>query len=793
MTPTRGRGGARPPGDAAPARVAKADRVKVVVVGGGMGGLTAAYELSHPRHGGKYEITVYQMGWRLGGKGASGRNRDKSDRIEEHGLHVWMGFYENAFRMMRECYEELGMRAGKQGKRSQHAFATIEEAFLPDHHVGVACPPRQAGDPWLTWTAWFPPMDGQPGDPLKGDRNPFTLNGYLTRSIFLARTLMLSLVADAARRDGKRSAVDDALDKGRRIYKKRSPKLLVDAMARMLRVGTLTTLSGLAQAVLILETALRDRMNLAGKEYFVLEFLDAVVVNVRRQLQDVVGIDPEIRRKTELVDLVMTSIAGILRDELLAAPNGLDAIDHLDAREWLARHGATWSSLNSPILRGLYDMAFAEFIPMEESDRATGRSARRGQDGELRGLSAGQALRCAMRMFYTYRGSLFWRMRSAMGEVVFAPLYDLLKARGVEFEFFHCLDAIEVDTTAGSRFVKGLTFLQQAKTNPRKRYEPLVEVDTAVGKVRAWPAEPLWDQLAGDGNRGRNFEVPWDRAGQPRNLEAGKDFHMVVLAVGLGAIPHILGYEKLGPRWQDMVQRMRTVPTQAMQVWLGEPMHELGWRAPPVTLSGIGPTGSKTFDTWSDMTPIIPLEHAKLTEDTPSALAYFCGAMRDAELDELHASRVPDGQEARANKTIERVRQQVRANGTAFLAESMGDFWPDAREKQDGNRPEGRFDWRVLHVPQAGGRRTRKASYDAQYYTAAVAPSDRYVLSVPGSAAYRISPLDDSIVNLTVAGDWTACGFLGGCIEAAVMSGRLAAHALSGLPALDEIIGYDHP
>jgi hypothetical protein len=30
-------------------------------------------------------------------------------------------------------------------------------------------------------------------------------------------------------------------------------------------------------------------------------------------------------------------------------------------------------------------------------------------------------------------------------------------------------------------------------------------------------------------------------------------------------------------------------------------------------------------------------------------------------------------------------------------------------------------------------------------------------------------------------------------VESAVMSGRLAAHALSGFPALEEITGYDHP
>ena len=72
-------------------------------------------------------------------------------------------------------------------------------------------------------------------------------------------------------------------------------------------------------------------------------------------------------------------------------------------------------------------------------------------------------------------------------------------------------------------------------------------------------------------------------------------------------------------------------------------------------------------------------------------------------------------------------------------------------------------------------------------------PSDRYVLSLPGSSAYRISPLDRAYDNLTIAGDWTDCGFNEGCVEAAVMSGLLAANALSGHPRLEEIVGFDHP
>ena len=129
-------------------------------------------------------------------------------------------------------------------------------------------------------------------------------------------------------------------------------------------------------------------------------------------------------------------------------------------------------------------------------------------------------------------------------------------------------------------------------------------------------------------------------------------------------------------------------------------------------------------------------------------------------------------------------------NAYEFMARELVQIWP-------GAKGGGGFDWSNLQS-FGGNSRTPAGSgsgglFAAQFWTAAVNPSDRYVLTVPGSSAYRISPLDTGIVNLTVAGDWTACGFHGGCIEAAVMSGRLAAHALSGFPGLDAIVGYDHP
>src|SRR5262249_43921951 len=90
------------------ARPGAPGRQKIAVLGGGIGALAAVWNITNePGWHEKYAITVYQVGWRLGGKCASGRNREIAARIEEHGLHIFLGFYENAFRLVRQCYAEL--------------------------------------------------------------------------------------------------------------------------------------------------------------------------------------------------------------------------------------------------------------------------------------------------------------------------------------------------------------------------------------------------------------------------------------------------------------------------------------------------------------------------------------------------------------------------------------------------------------------------------------------------------------------------------------------------------------
>jgi uncharacterized protein with NAD-binding domain and iron-sulfur cluster len=362
-------------------------------------------------------------------------------------------------------------------------------------------------------------------------------------------------------------------------------------------------------------------------------------------------------------------------------------------------------------------------------------------------------------------------MQAGMGDVVFAPLYEVLRRRGVRFRFFHRLENVGIAWDAPSRHVEALEFDVQAWTTGEE-YEPLVDVQG----LPCWPAAPLFSQLV-DGDRleaeGWDFESWWDtRRVSSRTLRVGEDFDFVVLGVGLGAGPYVCReLVTRDPRWRAMVDRVRTVGSQAFQIWLREGMPAVGWDGPAVHLSGF----VEPFDTWADMRHLVPRER---WPQPPGAIAYFCSVMADL-----------DGALRRDDATYpERARAAVRANAIRFLERDVRQLWPGAVDA------DGRFRWELLvDGDGTAARRHGVARFDTQFWHAGINPSDRYVLSLPGSSRFRISPLDGTYDNLTVAGDWTACGFNAGCVEAAMMSGRLAAHALSLSPPLEAIVGYDHP
>jgi uncharacterized protein with NAD-binding domain and iron-sulfur cluster len=248
-----------------------------------------------------------------------------------------------------------------------------------------------------------------------------------------------------------------------------------------------------------------------------------------------------------------------------------------------------------------------------------------------------------------------------------------------------------------------------------------------------------------------------------------RDFDFVVLGVSVANLPEVAReLIERDEQWKDMVRHVKTVPTQSFQLWMREGTGELGWAHAPGTVSGF----VEPFDTWAEMSHLIPEEN---WHEPVRSIAYFCSVLQDT---------LPEG--AVAKESDLRQRAAVRTNAVRFLQNDVGALWPKAVRGGD-------FRWELLASPDEAAAGAGEQRFDSQFWRANVNSSDRYVQSLPGSIDYRISPLAMNFENLTIAGDWTATGLDTGCIESAVMSGRLAAHAICGKPELHEIVGYDHP
>lgn len=671
---------------------------RIAVLGGGIGSLSTVFSLTQqPDWADRYSITVYQLGWRLGGKAASGVNLAEDGRVEEHGLHVWFGFYQNAFRMMRECYDALGRPAG-------HPISTAEAAFEPVHHHTFL---EEIDGEWMPWRYRFSGDGVLPGAPSSAslpDSVPCFPGawGYVHRVLSWLRMLLEQLpqLRWLSRPPGGNSWLPER-PAWRRNGSATSVRgvVLIDALQRVVqRVG-----SGAPPGPLV---AMLDGLRRA-----VVQALDSD--------------EPALRRLRIMADLTLTGVRGLVADEV--PRHGYRSIDGEDFRAWLIRHGAAPEAADAPIVRTLYDIFFAY----------------EGGDTSRPSVAAGATLRGMFRLLFGYHGAVLWKMTAGMGDAIIAPMYEVLRRRGVRFEFFHSVEGLHLDDHG--RGVQAISMRRQARS--RGDYEPLVDVKG----LPCWPSEPRYEQLVdASGLAGIDLERPGQ--GEPLRLERGRDFDRVVLGISVGALGPICGeLAEARPTWRAMLDHLGTVRTQALQLWFRDPLEAQGAPWP----SGMVASYVQPFSSWSDFSQVIPRE-AWPDGEAPRYLAYSCGVLPDEDL-----GGPPDDPSA---------VEVVRGNAIRWLEGHAAPLWP-ATVCADG------FAWQRLH-----DRREREGPerLDAQYLRANTAPSERYVLALPGTTRHRLRPGASGFDNLVLAGSWTDNDYTLSCIEATVMSGMMAARAVDG-------------
>ncbi|HEY0490173.1 MAG TPA: NAD(P)-binding protein [Telluria sp.] len=687
-----------------------ARREKIAILGGGIGSLAAAWHLtSTPGWQDRYDITVYQQGWRLGGKGASGRNALRAQRIEEHGLHVLFGFYGNTFAMMRAAYERLGRAPGSP-------LATWRDAFSPHDYLAWADPVK--GE-WRPWHALFQNLPGEPGSgpPVTMWQMAMTLLGWIGRWLDELASLQGTALqgTDAAR-----------------SYR------LLSALARTMPDDS--------------------RKHQQHQHTLVARALDGMRARVRATYRELAPSGDDLRRLRISLEIGSTVLKGLFADGVFI--KGFDAVNGVDLRDWLAGHGGDPElCINSTPVRALYDLLFGY------------------EDGDFNRPSAeaGTMLRGALRLTLGYKGSIMFKMQAGMGDTVFAPLYEVLAGRGVRFRFFHRVEELVPDgDDIGSIRITRQVSLRNG------RYHPLVK----VRGLDCWPSAPDYAQIDPAQavllqEREVDLESWWSnwpelyrrQAGQPLPeilLRRGVDFDKVVFGIPVGALaalcPRLLASSAPLKAASD---HLRTVATQACQVWLERDLVQLGWTHQPGGQQPVLTGFSKPYHTWA------PMDHLVGREDWPAAqqpegVSYFCSVLPMAQYPAQSDHGFPS-----------RARALAKEGAVELLGQRIGELWPGA------GRP-GSFAWHWLSDPQ---EREGAARFEAQYWRANVDPSERYVLCAAGTAQYRLPSDGTGFANLYLAGDWLKTGLDAGCIEAAVMGGMQASRAISGYP---EVIEGEH-
>jgi len=694
---------------------------RIAVLGGGVGALSAAFYMTEqPGWADKYEITVYQQGWRLGGKCASGHDMREGygHRIYEHGLHIFGGFYYQAFDLLRRAYKALDRPNG-------HPNQGVWDAFTPEDGVGlVDNSPEAAVDP--VWYLDFPPNFEVPGDDLKMATVADSITALVTRLIHLtpvnAGTYPDGSVSPHPASGG--SPLHQALD----LLKNYFANLKEEIQER--------------ESQFMLDTSIR------------LMELHAKLVGA----QPTAGSDLTITRALLAIFLVQTIVQGVIVDEV--ARKGYDSLDIYELSEWLYKNALVvaqkFPEWGDPAKRA---QQLIDWTPISSAyDYVFGYGD--GGDETKRTFAAGTALRSFMLLTVGYRGHFFWKMKGAMGDVVIAPLYLALLARGVKFEFFSRITSVNPDPLAN--IIGSIDYVQQAQIKNPGGYAPLIDVPLPGWQLplEGWPAEPLWGQIV-DGDKlaaqHRDFEADTNDAPGPgdvhKKLVNGVDFDKVILGISVGGVKQVCASFPArlpASNWGPMFDTLTLTRTCAMQLWFKRTVDDLGCKVPDRTLAG----ADQPYSAWADMSHLLSRETWRGAE-RPLGIVYLCGQIPGPE----------NGAAANA---------KARIAADKWLGASSAFYWPrsTAANSAYGLDPSLLFD----PEPIAGGD-----PLDRQYIRANTNPSDLYVQSPKNSVYTRMDADQSGFANLFLAGDWTLNGLNAGAAEAAAKSGARCALAIFGI------------
>ena len=713
-------------------------RKKIAVLGGGPSAMTAVYYMlaANDWKRDALDITVYQMGWRLGGKCASGRNTEYHHRVEEHGIHFWFGSYHNSFRWIRDCYDRLN-----QEKISPNMEWKLEEVLKAcPSYVGFT--PFETPDGWDRWKikpfAWnIPPDDAD----IKLPDPKEDFSNFIADWVIIALEHLISHVTweNNKLKDAEIAIGPIHLDATKVLDFLEKVKKKFDQIQEG---GKYSLVEKLVQELV---KDLANFLNLVGDLFE--DFID------RHQI---------VRRIFVAVDLFVSILNGLFQDDIFH--QGFEVINDIDFFNWLRRNGISELTLQNTLLRSYYDGAFA----FAHGDKNTPNS------------EAGTTLMGIVFALLTNDTAMFWKFKGSMAEIIFTPFYLILKHYGVKFKFFHRVQ--ELKLTPDRDEIGELIIHKQVDIKADQEYDPFVEVK---GRL-CWPSQPNFDQLvegevlqslAKDG-KNVNLESFWSewKGGEYITLRKGEHFDEVVFGISLASIPYLCTeLIEAQDSWRDMLYHMQTVATQSIQIWATRSATDIGWLFPEAT---IYTTFKEPLDTWCANPDLVDVETWP-AGNIPEDVFFFTGSLPDP-------GQIPP---SNFHHYPFIMREKVQKQFVQYLNQSAPIAFPRVQPSEDS---DDWFNWSLLNTVHNHAGMNRLID---QFFRANIDPSERYVLSVVNSSKFRLGAGESGFKNLFLTGDWIRTPLNSGCYEAATMAGLETARVVTGKPItiIGEFAFKTHP
>jgi uncharacterized protein with NAD-binding domain and iron-sulfur cluster len=562
----------------------------IAVLGGGLGGLSTAYEIVSRDP--NCTVTIFEMGWRLGGKCSTWRSGGNVRRVEEHGIHVFFGAYENAFNLLKRAYAKIG-------GNWEDAFTSRSWFTLYDEYDGQ----------WDRWDFYYPdhPSGVKPGDRLDSQ------NAHVFPTLLDATSEMIQWFVESV------SAFVAA----------HAPPIMA-APVEALRDQILALLKGQPPPALLgLAIDLLDDLFGAFLD------LNVAIQNIAKFFGNDPLKDSDYRKVTVLVELGVAAAKGLLTAEM--KKQSLSDLDRYDLVEWLELNAAGGKlskvAAESALVRMTYEASFAY----------------EGGDWHKPNFAAGTLIRSLKRMFFDYRGHFNYEMKAGCAETLVSPLYRALEAHTdangdprVTFAFFHRFEKMTL--TADEKNVESIDFTLQSEPTAAS-YDPFIP------GTYQWPNTPRYNLLingaalkAGTELEGGGYDLEDPRTAAPpfgartyhwrgTNPNAQYVFDDVVLAIPPAATEQacdaLTKHPNVGQRWHDMYADIGTtnsIPTQAAQLWFDRDDDGMGWERP-----GSGSDAAlvgcyeQPFGNWADLS--VTLDEENWPPGAVANIAYLCGPL----------------------------------------------------------------------------------------------------------------------------------------------------------------------